>query len=167
MNQQQNSQPLNYERLKLHTEAQINLSNKKIEELENLINKYKYIQDQIEILPNKTTHKTHVKFGSLAFFEGKIIHTNEFLVLLGDNYFVERSHTQTIEILQRQIQKMMEKKNNFEALIQDLQKKLSFINEMIQLKNDYGNFEILEFEENENENENNQNENENENENRK
>jgi unconventional prefoldin RPB5 interactor 1 len=42
---------------------------------------------------------------SLAFMSGFIKHTNEILVLLGDNYFVERSAKQAIDIVNRRITK--------------------------------------------------------------
>jgi hypothetical protein len=48
-----------------------------------------------------------VPIGKVAFFPGHLIHTNEILVLLGDNWFVERSAKQACEIVQRRI-KMVE-----------------------------------------------------------
>lgn len=44
-----------------------------------------------------------VPFGSLAFMPGQLVHTNEILVLLGDNYFVERSAFQAVEIVSRRL----------------------------------------------------------------
>lgn len=43
--------------------------------------------------------------GKLAFFPGKVKHTNEILVLLGENWFVERSAKQAREIVQRRIKR--------------------------------------------------------------
>ncbi len=42
---------------------------------------------------------------------GKLIHTNEILVLLGENWFVEKSSKQAIEVIERRlvgIQKQLE-----------------------------------------------------------
>mmetsp|Transcript_16116 Transcript_16116/g.22506 ORF Transcript_16116/g.22506 Transcript_16116/m.22506 type:complete len:106 (-) Transcript_16116:307-624(-) len=44
-----------------------------------------------------------VPFGKRAFFPGYLHHTNELLVLLGSNYYVERSAKQASEILDRRI----------------------------------------------------------------
>lgn len=44
-----------------------------------------------------------VPFGSLAFMPGRLLHTNEILVLLGDNWFAERSAKQAVEIVQRRL----------------------------------------------------------------
>jgi hypothetical protein len=42
--------------------------------------------------------------GKLAFVPARLEHTNELLVLLGDNYFVERSATQTRGIIERRLE---------------------------------------------------------------
>lgn len=46
---------------------------------------------------------SQVPFGSIAFMPGKLIHTNEILVLLGDNWFVERSAAQAQQIVERRM----------------------------------------------------------------
>jgi unconventional prefoldin RPB5 interactor 1 len=35
---------------------------------------------------------------------GQLIHTNEIMVLLGDNWFAERSATQAVEIAKRRLE---------------------------------------------------------------
>ena len=42
-----------------------------------------------------------VPLGSVAFMPGKLVHTNEITVLLGDNWFAERSASQAVEIVAR------------------------------------------------------------------
>lgn len=49
----------------------------------------------------KTVNISQVPFGSVAFMPGKLIHTNEIMVLLGDNWFAERSASQALEIAAR------------------------------------------------------------------
>ena len=44
---------------------------------------------------------SQVPFGSLAFMPGKLVHTNEIMVLLGENWFTERSASQALEIVAR------------------------------------------------------------------
>ena len=46
-----------------------------------------------------------VPFGPRAFFPGKLKHTNEILVLFGDNWFAERSAKQAAEIVARRIKR--------------------------------------------------------------
>lgn len=49
----------------------------------------------------KILNATQVPFGSVAFMPGKLVHTNEIMVLLGDNWFAERSASQALEIVAR------------------------------------------------------------------
>ncbi|KAI9501926.1 hypothetical protein GGI25_000200 [Coemansia spiralis] len=68
-------------------------------------NKYKSeyhaLQKTLLELPGEIEHEVMVPVGPLAFFPGKLIHTNEVLVLLGDNWFVDRSAKQAAEIAER------------------------------------------------------------------
>jgi unconventional prefoldin RPB5 interactor 1 len=45
-----------------------------------------------------------VPVGDKAFFEGRLVHTNELLVLLGENYFARRTATQTLGIIERRLE---------------------------------------------------------------
>ena len=42
-----------------------------------------------------------VPFGQFAFMPGKLYHTNEVLILLGDNWFTQRTAKQAIEMVER------------------------------------------------------------------
>jgi len=44
-----------------------------------------------------------VPIGKLAFMRGKLIHTNEILVYLGEGYFVKYSASQAIALCNRRI----------------------------------------------------------------
>ena len=50
--------------------------------------------DKLETITDKITHEVMVPFTKKAFMPGHLVHTNEILVLLGDNWFVERSAKQ-------------------------------------------------------------------------
>ncbi|KAJ2760782.1 uri1, prefoldin-like chaperone, partial [Coemansia sp. BCRC 34490] len=62
---------------------------------------YKSLQKTLVELPDEIEYQAMVPVGPLAFFPGKIVHTNEILVLLGDNWFVDRSAKQAAEIAKR------------------------------------------------------------------
>ncbi|KAJ2851893.1 hypothetical protein IWW36_000666 [Coemansia brasiliensis] len=62
---------------------------------------YHELQQTLQDLPKEIEHEAMVPVGPLAFFPGKLIHTNEILVLLGDNWFIEQSAFQAVEIAQR------------------------------------------------------------------
>ena len=70
---------------------------------------YQKLKSVLSKLNDKTHHKTMVPLGSKAYMEGNLVHTNEIMVLLGDNWFAERSTAQASEICDRRISKCDEK----------------------------------------------------------
>eukprot|EP00742_Colponemidia_sp_Colp-10_P003926 GILJ01004184.1.p1 GENE.GILJ01004184.1~~GILJ01004184.1.p1 ORF type:complete len:367 (-),score=70.17 GILJ01004184.1:83-1129(-) len=72
--------------------------------LERYKRDYEVVEKTLRDLPAKVSHTIMVPIGSLAFMPGKLIHTNEITVLLGDNWFAERSASQAADIAVRRIQ---------------------------------------------------------------
>ncbi|XP_031570394.1 unconventional prefoldin RPB5 interactor 1-like [Actinia tenebrosa] len=108
-------------------------------------NDYQSLQETLNFLPQKISHEIMVPFGSLAFMPGKLVHTNEILVLLGDNWFAKRSASQALEIVERR-QKYVEE--NIESLNKELElfsSQLNFTKEFENIyKVDSGMIEIKE-----------------------
>ncbi|KAF9364906.1 uri1, prefoldin-like chaperone [Mortierella sp. NVP85] len=69
---------------------------------------YKALKTTLLDLPKETSHSVMVPIGNLAFMPGKLIHTNEILVMLGDNWFVDRSAVQAAEIVDRRMEFVQE-----------------------------------------------------------
>ncbi|EIE80066.1 hypothetical protein RO3G_04771 [Rhizopus delemar RA 99-880] len=114
--------------------SQINLFNDRLrQQLETLELEYqrwnncKQDYDALEALlttlPETTTKTAMIPMGKLAFMPGKLIHTNEILVLLGDQYYVERSAKQAIEILGRRKEHVNTNLNLVEAEINSVKAK--------------------------------------------
>ncbi len=107
---------------------------------------YKILQGKLSKITDKTQHNVMLPFGGKkAFFEGQLVHTNEIMVLLGDNWFVERSAKQAGEICQRRLQRCDEM---LEKLDQEIKLHESWLKEAHQLAFDAergeGNIEIKE-----------------------
>lgn len=64
---------------------------------------YKTLQSHLEVLPNDLSKEVMVPVGTKALMKGKMVHTNEILVCLGDGWFVKQSAKQAAEICQRRI----------------------------------------------------------------
>ncbi|KAJ6842638.1 putative RNA polymerase II subunit 5-mediating protein-like protein [Iris pallida] len=77
-------------------------------------------------LPDRTSHEIMVPFGSAAFFPGRLIHTNEFLVLLGDGYYADRSSKQTVDILKRREKSLEGQLEALKASMMDLETEAKF-----------------------------------------
>ncbi|GAB6026760.1 hypothetical protein CHUAL_014096 [Chamberlinius hualienensis] len=65
---------------------------------------YCHLKTRLLTIADRIDYDVMVPFGSVAFMPGKLRHTNEMLVLLGDSIFAERSAKQACEILQRRIE---------------------------------------------------------------
>lgn len=76
----------------------------RVEQLKKRITELEQVSNKLQDLPKQTTHKCMVPLGDLAFMPGELIHTNEILVLLGENYFVEKSAHQAQELATRRIE---------------------------------------------------------------
>ncbi|KND04947.1 hypothetical protein, variant [Spizellomyces punctatus DAOM BR117] len=61
-----------------------------------------------------------VPFGPFAFMPGQLIHTNEVLVLLGDNWFAERSVKEALEIVGRRREYTTEQVKNLKLAQKEL-----------------------------------------------
>ncbi|KAB5515787.1 hypothetical protein DKX38_026435 [Salix brachista] len=77
-------------------------------------------------LPDELNHDIMVPFGKAAFFPGRLIHTNEFMVLLGDGYYAERTAKQTVEILTRRGKTLDSQVESLMANMKDLKAEASF-----------------------------------------
>ncbi|KAK3843001.1 MAG: hypothetical protein J3R72DRAFT_474230 [Linnemannia gamsii] len=69
---------------------------------------YQALKTTLLDLPKEISHPVMVPIGNLAFMPGKIVHTNEVLVMLGDNWFVDRSAVQAAEIVERRMELVQE-----------------------------------------------------------
>ncbi|KAK8527747.1 hypothetical protein V6N12_054946 [Hibiscus sabdariffa] len=105
----------------------------KLSEKQNEMNQLKeFIADNtslinlVQKLPDELHHDIMVPFGKAAFFPGRLIHTNEFLVLLGESYYADRTAKQTVEILKRRGKSLMSKVDALKAEMQDLKAEASF-----------------------------------------
>ncbi|CAA0812509.1 Prefoldin chaperone subunit family protein [Striga hermonthica] len=104
-----------------------------IDERQQQLNQLKgFVDDNVSLinlvqkLPDETHHNIMVPFGKAAFFPGRLIHTNEFLVLLGEGYYADRTSKQTIEILKRRGKTVETQIESLKAIMLDLKTEASF-----------------------------------------
>ncbi|XP_035720690.1 unconventional prefoldin RPB5 interactor-like protein isoform X1 [Vespa mandarinia] len=75
---------------------------------------HKKVIEALEKLPLELTINCMVPIGKRAFMKGKLIHTNEILACLGENYFAKYSAAQAIALCNRRIQSANEMLTNLE-----------------------------------------------------
>ncbi|KAH9509526.1 uri1, prefoldin-like chaperone [Bulinus truncatus] len=107
----------------------IDITREKIKQLEKFKKDYAVLQDRLKTLPDKLSHEIMVPFGKKAFMPGRIVHTNELLVLLGDNWFVERSASQAVEIANRRITDLDKKLTDLNSQKKLLEPRVNFTSE--------------------------------------
>lgn len=109
-----------------HIQNTLNEKQKELDNLNNFIVDNTNLINQVQSLPDELHHNIMVPFGKVAFFPGSLIHTNEFLVLLGEGYYAQRTSKQTIEILRRRENALESQVADLKANMKDIESKASF-----------------------------------------
>eukprot|EP00761_Pharyngomonas_kirbyi_P001507 gb/GECH01001511.1/.p1 GENE.gb/GECH01001511.1/~~gb/GECH01001511.1/.p1 ORF type:complete len:348 (+),score=142.12 gb/GECH01001511.1/:1-1044(+) len=122
VNQQQNEEELQ----SWFTES-VKQRKNKIDNLKQELDTCKDTHSVVEALPRKIEHEIMVPLGDIAYMPGKLIHTNELLVLLGDNYFAKRSAYQTEGILTRREDLMKERIHKLNMELDQIYSKMGLI----------------------------------------
>ncbi|KAM5207577.1 unconventional prefoldin RPB5 interactor 1 [Hipposideros larvatus] len=119
-------------RLREEQEKVVTSCQEKIQHWKKVDNDYNALQERLSTLPDKLSYNIMVPFGPFAFMPGKLVHTNEVTVLLGDNWFAKCSAKQAAglvehrkEHVRKTIDDLKKVMNNFESRVEfteDLQK---------------------------------------------
>lgn len=83
----------------------------------------------VQRLPDQLHHDIMVPFGKGALLPGRLVHTNEFMVLLGEGYYADRTAKQTVGILNRRGKELESQAESLKAMIKDLRAEASFFND--------------------------------------
>ncbi|XP_023374126.1 unconventional prefoldin RPB5 interactor 1 isoform X2 [Otolemur garnettii] len=123
----------------------------KIQHWKKVDNDYTALQEKLSTLPDKLSYNVMVPFGPFAFMPGKLVHTNEVTVLLGDNWFAKCSAKQAAglvehrkEHVRKTIDDLKKVMKNFESRVEfteDLQKMSDAAGDIVdireEIKNDF------------------------------
>lgn len=119
-------------RLREEQEKVVTNCQEKIQHWKKVDDDYNALQERLSTLPDKLSYNIMVPFGPFAFMPGKLVHTNEVTVLLGDNWFAKCSAKQAVglvehrkEHIRKTIDDLKKVMKNFESRVEfteDLQK---------------------------------------------
>ena len=70
---------------------------------------YEQLDKILESLPDKRVHKCMVPLSKVAFCPGRLVHTNEITVLLGDGYFAEVSAKTARSLVEHRLEMVEER----------------------------------------------------------
>lgn len=75
-----------------------------IEQTEKVITDLLKFSVKVEQFPKKLRHENEwIPICDVAFIRGDYVDTNKFQVMLGEEYFVEKSATETVQFINRKI----------------------------------------------------------------
>ncbi|CAG8817013.1 11686_t:CDS:2 [Gigaspora margarita] len=98
-------------------------------------NDYNALKTTLEDLSQETEYRTMVPIGKLAFMPGKLVHTNEILAMLGDNWFAERSTKQAIGIVDRRLEMVRKTINDLEIQLENQKTKIGLTSDVLRFTN--------------------------------
>lgn len=85
---------------------------------------YLNLKSRLDTLPHELRYQVTVPISKVAFMQGRLVNTNEILVLLGDNWFVEKSAKQACDVIDRRL-------ININKFLEDLEKEKTNLSEQI------------------------------------
>ncbi|RHZ47267.1 hypothetical protein Glove_586g37 [Diversispora epigaea] len=94
---------------------------------------YNGLKEVLENLDQETEYKVMVPIGNLAFMPGKLIHTNEILAMLGENWFAERSAKQSIGIVERRTEMVRKTIKDLEIQLENQRTKIGLTTNVLGL----------------------------------
>ncbi|TPX56413.1 hypothetical protein PhCBS80983_g04544 [Powellomyces hirtus] len=107
-------------RYKQKLQEMISTTESNIEHWEKYDKDYVKLVDFMQDAVTTTQKDVKVPFGPFAFIPGQLFHTNEVTVLLGDNWFAERSVAEAIEIVGRRREYTSEQLESLKGTLKDL-----------------------------------------------
>ncbi|XP_011684879.1 PREDICTED: unconventional prefoldin RPB5 interactor [Wasmannia auropunctata] len=95
----------NYQQILLDTvlAQKLEQNEKQIKTITDYRNRHKKVIEGLQVYPLSLSENCLVPIGKRAFMKGKLTHTNEILVSLGDGYFAKYSASQAIALCNRRI----------------------------------------------------------------
>ncbi|XP_048224900.1 unconventional prefoldin RPB5 interactor 1 [Perognathus longimembris pacificus] len=140
-------------RLREEQEKVVTSCQEKIQHWRKVDDDYSALQERLSTLPDKLSYDIMVPFGPFAFMPGKLVHTNEVTVLLGDNWFAKCSAKQAVGLVEHRkghvrktIDDLTRVMKNFESRVEfteDLQKMSDAAGDIVDIREDLKNdFEL-------------------------
>lgn len=121
--------PFQIKRLQEEHHKGLQACKEKITKWEKFKVDYEALKERLSTLPDSLSYDVTVPFGNSAFTKGKIVHTNEITVLLGDNWFVEVSAKQAVGIASRRIAHCIKTLDDLNKEKQQFENWLQYIDE--------------------------------------
>ncbi|XP_015267612.1 PREDICTED: unconventional prefoldin RPB5 interactor 1 [Gekko japonicus] len=101
---------------------------------------YEALQERLNTLPDKLSYDIMVPFGPLAFMPGKLVHTNEITVLLGDNWFAKCSAKQASGLVEHRKKHVRKTMDDLQKVMQNFESRVEFTEDLQKMTCAAGDF---------------------------
>ncbi|XP_056622887.1 unconventional prefoldin RPB5 interactor 1 [Triplophysa dalaica] len=128
-----NDLPRGVERLKEEHRKVVKDCRSKIEHWKKVEKDYESLQERLKTLPDKLSYDIMVPFGPLAFMPGKLVHTNELTVLLGDNWFAKCSAKQADALVEHRKTHVNKTLDDLQKVMKNFQNRADFTDDLKKL----------------------------------
>ncbi|XP_019361179.1 PREDICTED: unconventional prefoldin RPB5 interactor 1 [Gavialis gangeticus] len=102
----------------------------KIQHWKKVESDYEALQERLSTLPDKLSYDIMVPFGPLAFMPGKLVHTNEVTVLLGDNWFSKCSAKQAVGLVEHRKKHVRKALDDFQKVMKNFESRVEFTEDL-------------------------------------
>uniref|UniRef100_A0A3Q2HY90 Protein phosphatase 1 regulatory subunit 19 n=2 Tax=Equus caballus TaxID=9796 RepID=A0A3Q2HY90_HORSE len=117
-------------RLREEQEKVVTNCREKIQHWKKVDNDYNALQERLSTLPDKLSYNIMVPFGPFAFMPGKLVHTNEVTVLLGDNWFAKCSAKQAVGLVEHRKEHVRKTIDDLKKVMKNFESRVEFTEDL-------------------------------------
>ncbi|XP_062356063.1 unconventional prefoldin RPB5 interactor 1 [Cinclus cinclus] len=127
-------------RLRREHEKVVTGCQEKIQHWKKVESDYEALQERLQTLPDKLSYDIMVPLGPLAFMPGKLVHTNEITVLLGDNWFSKCSAKQAIELVEHRKKHVRKALDDLQKVMKNFESRAEFTEDLQKMSDAAGEY---------------------------
>lgn len=117
-------------RLREEQEKVVTNCQEKIQHWKKVDDDYTALQERLSTLPDKLSYDIMVPFGPFAFMPGKLVHTNEVTVLLGDNWFAKCSAKQAVGLVEHRKEHVRKTIDDLKKVMKNFESRVEFTEDL-------------------------------------
>ncbi|KAM6430343.1 unconventional prefoldin RPB5 interactor 1 isoform 2-T2 [Liasis olivaceus] len=112
----------------------------KIQHWKKVESDYEALEERLSTLPDKLSYDIMVPFGPLAFMPGRLVHTNEITVLLGDNWFAKCSAKQASGLVEHRKKRVRKMLDDLGKVMKNFESRAEFTEDLQRMSDAAGDF---------------------------
>ncbi|XP_003915321.1 unconventional prefoldin RPB5 interactor 1 isoform X1 [Papio anubis] len=117
-------------RLREEQEKVVTNCQERIQHWKKVDNDYNALRERLSTLPDKLSYNIMVPFGPFAFMPGKLVHTNEVTVLLGDNWFAKCSAKQAVGLVEHRKEHVRKTIDDLKKVMKNFESRVEFTEDL-------------------------------------